>query len=326
MRAQPGTPPMINARDLIMLGLMFGAMAVSFMWPQVGMPLQEFPTLFMMVMLFMSFLSISLKSIGLTAREHGRRLLGWLFLKLIVLPIVLYFLVRLIYPEYALAALLLGGISSGVVAPFFSTLLRANTSLVILMVTTSSILVPVTLPTLVRVLAGQTLDIPFILMARILAQVILVPLVAAEIVRSVLPSVASRIVSNRYLVSLALCAGIVLGVFSRYAGYLHENPMVLLHALLAAALLAALFFTAGILISIGQHVADRLAALISLGLINNILIVVFSSQFFGLIEPLVAMVYTIPFFGSIVFLRAYNGFLMRDRTTMRPSRQQLGDA
>ena len=121
---------------------------------------------------------------------------GWLTVKLVILPVGLFYLARAVYPEYALSALLLGGISSGVVTPFFSTLLRANTALVIMMVTVSSMLVPFTLPVLVRTLAGETLVI-------------------------------------------------------------------------------------------------------------SLLVVVFSSEFFGPLDPLVALLYSVPFFCSIVFLRVY---------------------
>jgi BASS family bile acid:Na+ symporter len=302
---------MIHLRDWIMLGLMLGSMAVSFIWPRAGAPFKPYPTYFMMGLLFMSFLSISTRSIARAARESGPRLLGWLLLKLVAVPVALFFLLRALYPEFALAALLLGGISTGVVAPFFSTLLGGNTSLVVLMVTTSSILVPFTLPALVSILAGRTIDISLIDMARILAQVIFVPLVAAEVVRSVFPTVTEKIVAIRYPLSLVLCVLIILGVFSRYADYLHSNPAILVDALLASFALAVLLFAAGVLVSLGKPAAERLAVVISMGLMNNILVVVFSSRFFGPIEPLVAMIYCIPFFCSIIFLRAYAGLLAR---------------
>ena len=302
---------MIHVRDWIMLILMLGSMAVSFIWPGTGAPFKPYPAYFMMGLLFMSFLSISLKSIVETAREQRLRLPGWLLVKLVVVPVALFFLIRPFYPDYALSALLIGGISTGVVAPFFSTLLGANTGMVVLTVTASSILVPFTLPALVNILAGRTLDISFIAMARILAQVIFVPLVAAEALRWLSSSIAEKIVAKRYPVSLVLCVAIILGVFSKYADYLHNNPAILLDALLAATVLAALLFGAGVLASTGQTVSDRLAVVISFGLINNILVVVFSSEFFGVIEPLVAMIYCIPFFCSIVFLRAYAGLLTR---------------
>ena len=296
---------MIQTKDWVMLAAIFGAMLVSIVWPQSGAPFSPYPVVFMMVLLFLSFLSIPMESILRTARGSVLRLCGWLLLKLVILPVGLFYLTRAVYPEYALTALLLGGISSGVVSPFFSALLKANTALVIIMVTASSILVPFTLPVLVRALAGQTLVISLTAMVRLLAQVIFAPLVAAELLRFFSTRTAERISRNHYVLSLLLCVAIILGVVSRYSDYFYHKPSIILEATLVSLALAIFSFGAGAVASFRQPLADRLSIIISFGLINNILVVVFSSEFFGPLEPLVAMVYCVPFFCSIVFLRAY---------------------
>jgi bile acid:Na+ symporter, BASS family len=296
---------MIQTRDWLMLAAIFGAMLVGTVWPQVGAPFSPYPMVFMMALLFLNFLSLPIESILQTARGCGLRLCGWLVVKLLILPVGLFYLTRAIYPEYALSALLLGGISSGVVAPFFSNLLKANTALVIMTVTASSIMAPFTLPLLVRTLAGQTLVISLPAMVRLLAQVIFAPLAAAELLRLLSPATADRISSNHYALSLLLCLAIILGVVSRYADFFYHQPSVILAAVFVSVVLAAFSFGTGALASLGQPLTDRLAIIISFGLINNILVVVFSSEFFGPIEALVAMVYCVPFFCSIIFLRAY---------------------
>lgn len=302
---------MIETRDWLMLAVFFGAMLASMVWPQVGAPFSPYPMIFMMVLLFLSFLSIPMESILQTARACGARLCGWLILKLVVLPVGFFYLTGAVYPEYALSALLLGGISSGVTSPFFSTLLRANTALAIMMVTVSSILVPLTLPLLVRTLAGRELTLSFPAMAELLAQVIIAPLIAAELLRFFSIGTAERISRSHYPLSLVLCVVIVLGVASRYSGFFYHTPWVIGEAVLVSLVLALASFGAGALASLGQPLPDRLAIIVSFGLINNILVVVFSSEFFGPLEPLVAMVYCVPFFCSIVFLRAYAGWLQK---------------
>ena len=296
---------MIQIKDCVMLAAIFGAMLVSIVWPQAGAPFRPYLVVFMMLLLFLSFLSIPIGSIMRTARSSGLRLCGWLVLKLAILPIALFYLTRVVAPDYALTALLLGGISTGVVAPFFATLLNANTALVIMMVTASSILVPFTLPVLVRILAGQTLVISLPAMVRLLAQVIFAPLIAAELVKFFSTRAAERISKNHYALSILLCIAIILGVVSRYSDFFYRKPTVILEAVLVAVILAVFSFGAGALASLRQPLEDRLSLILSFGLMNNILVVVFSSEFFGPLEPLVAMVYCVPFFGSIVFLRAY---------------------
>ena len=104
---------------------------------------------------------------------------------------------------------------------------------------------------------------------------------------------------------------IVLGVVSRYADFFYHEPSVILGAILVSVVLAVFSFGAGALASLRQPLPDKLSIIISFGLINNILVVVFSSEFFGPIEPLVALVYSVPFFCSIVFLRAYAAWLQK---------------
>ena len=55
----------------------------------------------------------------------------------------------LFMPDYALGAILLGGVSVGVTAPFLGQLSRANISFIIAAVVASSLLLPLTMPALV---------------------------------------------------------------------------------------------------------------------------------------------------------------------------------
>ena len=302
---------MAYAQDWLLLGVILGSMLVAVIWPGSGIPFRPYTSYFLMALLFVSFLSISVGSIAKTAREHGLFLIGWLLVKLVLLPVALFFLFRAVYPEFALAALLLGGIPTGVVAPFFSTLIQANTSLVVLMVTAGSVLVPFTLPVLVRALVGQTLDISFTTMAGILAQMIFIPLAAAELLRHISFAAIEKIEASRYYLSLFLCVALILGVFSKYADFLYQNPSIVIHALVVSVAMCAGLFAVGMLVSFGRSAADRLAVAISMGLINNILVTVFSAQFFGPVEPLAGIIYCVPFFSSIVFLRAFSAWLIR---------------
>jgi BASS family bile acid:Na+ symporter len=43
-----------------------------------------------------------------------------------------------------------------------------------------------------------------------------------------------------------------------------------------------------------------------LGNMNNVLVLVFSSEFFTPIEPMVAAMYLVPFFGLVIPLRYYD--------------------
>jgi BASS family bile acid:Na+ symporter len=111
---------------------------------------------------------------------------------------------------------------------------------------------------------------------------------------------------RQFPVSLVTIALINLGVFSRYAGFFHREPFTILEAVVVAMALAGIYFLVGILALPKGTLENKLAAAISLGNINNVLIIVFASQFFGPLEPTVAAMYIFPFFGLILPLRIYS--------------------
>ena len=259
----------------------------------------------MVALLFLSFLSISLKSIWRIG-QSSRLLVGYLlFVKLILVPVVVYFLFHWMFPTHALAALLVSAISPGVTGPFFSELLVANTSLVTVGMVSGSLLVPVTLPALVRVLAGHTIQIPFATMANILAMVVFVPFVLAEILKWSSPRLAEQLIDKRFSISLLMFALTNFGVFSKYSAYFRQQPSMVWVAFLVTVVLAGIFFVTGIVFSWKLALPEQLAIIISLSQVNNVLVLVFGAQLFGPIEPMVAAMYSIMFFLLLVPLRGY---------------------
>jgi BASS family bile acid:Na+ symporter len=65
--------------------------------------------------------------------------------------------------------------------------------------------------------------------------------------------------------------------------------------------------------SLKQPVDYQLSVILSFGIMNNVLVMVFSAEFFTPLEPTVAAVYTIPFYGLIIPLRLYQS--RRNRPT-----------
>ena len=76
-------------------------------------------------------------------------------------------------------------------------------------------------------------------------------------------------------------------------------------AALVAVALAALFMVFGLMVFWKSPVSDQLATAICMCNINNVLVLVFSSQFFGPLEPTLAAMYLFPFYSVIVPLGAY---------------------
>jgi BASS family bile acid:Na+ symporter len=296
-----------------LLAVSFGSLLTGILAPEVCAPLQPYPLVFMMLLLFLSFLSIRIAQIWETARQSPLRIAAFLFFRMIVFPAAAALLVRAVWPAYSLATLLLTGISTGAVAPFFATLLQANMAFVLVAVVASSLLVPFTLPPLVAVLFGRTMEIPLIHMMRLLTMVVFIPLAAAELLKKATPRVAEFLRRKQYPFSLILFGMTNLGIFSKYADFCRRNPALLAASVSAAFLVGILCIAAGLLAAWRWRLEDQLAAVISLWIMNYILVIVFSAQFFSPLEPTVAALYTLPFYALVVPVRAWRTWRMKSK-------------
>jgi BASS family bile acid:Na+ symporter len=294
---------MLTLKDILLLVTVFGSLGLALAWPGLGAPLAPLLTVFLISLLFLSFLQLDPPTVWSSWKNHGLTLLLMGFIKLAVLPLVLYFPFCWFWPEYALPVLLLTGISTGVVAPFISGLVGAQTSLVLGLVVLTSLAAPFSLPLLVKLLAGEELRLSFMAMFRVLALIIFLPAFLALAAKKTSPVFTDRISRVRYPLSLVFFALINLAVFSRYQDFFQARPRELLNAILIAYLLSIIFHGVGWGLSWGQEVSLRLAQAVSLAYVNNILVVVFSARFFGPLSPTLAAMYLLPFFTLIVPLR-----------------------
>jgi len=292
-------------QDWILFFVVFASLAFGVLFPDLCAPFQGLPTYALMALFFLSYLPIRVGDIVREIRSSPVAIFSFTAVKLVVLPPIVFFLFQAVYPVYAPAALLLSGISTGVVAPFMANLVGANAALVLVLVVTTSLLVPFTLPVLIHVFLSRIVDIPMPDMFRLLALVIFLPIGVVELLRRTAPVLLDKIARRSYPASLTLFAVINLGVFSRYSGFFFQEPQMILTAVVVAIVLAALYFLLGVILFKNRPAADRLAGAVIFGNMNNVLVIVFSSHFFGPLEPTVAAMYIVPFFGLILPLRLF---------------------
>jgi BASS family bile acid:Na+ symporter len=300
---------MFRKNDFILLFVIFSAMGVGIELPEFGRAFSPYPLYFMMFQLFFSFLSINFLQVFHEMKKKAFVLLILCLFKLCIIPVGLFVLTQALWPEYATPVLLLSGISTGVLAPFISGLLEASTLLVLMMVVVSSLLAPFSLPALVSFLIGQTIEISFLAMVRILAMVIFLPALAAILLRSFIPASLEKLQKIQFPASLIFIACINLGVFAKYSSYFTGIPVKVAEAILVSFILSAIFHLVGFLVTWGMKREDRLAGAISFAYMNNVLIIVFSSQFFGPLSPTLAALYMLPFFAMIVPARIVGGLM-----------------
>jgi Predicted Na+-dependent transporter len=298
-------PMPFRLNDLLLVIVVIASMAAAIIFPDFGSLFQALPVYCVMANFFLSYLSIELGDVWKALQGHARQILSFTVMKLVILPVVLFYIFYYIAPAYALSALLLTGISTGVVAPFISNMVRGNSSLVLVVVVITSALAPFTLPLLIKIIAARQMEISFFSMLRMLALVIFVPIIAVEALRRLTPRLIAPLMKMQFPVSLLLFAVINLGVFYRYAPFFKKEPSVIILASLVAAGLGVIYCIIGIFFFWKSSLTNQLAGAVMLGNLNNVLVIVFSSQFFGPIEPMVAAMYMIPFFVIVIPLRYY---------------------
>ena len=295
-----------RVNDILLVIVVLSSMTVGILYPDFGFFFEAMPIYCLMALFFLSYLSIELDAVWKTLKDHRGEILAFTVLKSLILPVVLFLVFNYLAPTYALSALLLTGVSTGVVAPFISNLVRGNSSLVLVVVVMTSILAPITLPALIQVVAAKQVEISLFGMIRMLTMVIFVPIIAVEILRRLTPDLLQPVMKWRFPISLLLFAIINLGVFYRYAPFFKKEPSVIIMATVVGFVLAAICCAIGIFFFRKGSVENQLAGAVMLVNINNVLVIVFSSKFFGPLEPLVAAMYVIPFFVIVIPLRYYH--------------------
>jgi len=287
----------------MLLLVIFVSMGVAVGFPAVGKIFSPYPFYLLMILLFFNFLKIEFSEVIHHAGETASTLLILCLCKLLIVPVALFFVAQALLPDYALPILLMSGISTGVLAPFISGLLNASTLLALMMVVITSLLAPFSLPALVKFLLGTTIEISFLSMVNVLMMVIFVPAIFVALLRQWVPSSLRKLETLQFPVSLVICACVNLGVFPKYSSYFTERPAALIGAIGVAFVLSAILHVIGFAVTLSKKKEDRLAGAVSFACMNNVLIIVFSSQFFGPLAPTLAAVYILPFFLMILPVR-----------------------
>jgi BASS family bile acid:Na+ symporter len=292
----------MNRDTLIFIVCSYGAMLAGVCLPWFGEPLRHLLTVMLMAQLLLCFLDTTAPGAAVSAAGIAG-LPGFLGLKMLLTPLVCWGVFALVLPRYALGAILVGGVSIGVTAPFFGRLARADVTFIVAGVVASCLILPLTMPVLVvsyLYVAGQEVGsglwAAFFKTGLALALYIFVPFVIAKGMWKGMPAWAEGILRRRYVISVSSVACCMFVIFSRFSAPLRANSFMVAEALAGAFLLAAVFLGIGIFAGRGRSVAGSVARAVSMGTANNGLVLILSAQLFGLPEVLVTAMYSVPLF------------------------------
>jgi BASS family bile acid:Na+ symporter len=276
------------------------------LFPSTGELFSPYILVILGFLLFLNLIQLDFKDL-ISTFQRPKFLLILSIVKVIILPVTMYFVTNQIFPKYALSVLLLSGISTGLGAPFVTNYVGGRLSTIVGMVIITSLMVPFILPTLVYVLYNTEFSIPLFDMILLLVISLLVPLVGSGIIKKYLPKLATTINNSSLPLSIILMDLINFIIFSKFSSYFYlELPFVIDTTILAFVLFAIFAITGYlILFFINKESSrkDKISGLIAISYVNNILVTVFAQQFFGSQVAALAAFYNMPYYIGIILLK-----------------------
>jgi bile acid:Na+ symporter, BASS family len=287
-------------KDIVLLLVVFSSMVAGVAWPAETRFLGAFLAPILMGLLFLAFLKVYPPTIWAALSRYPLKLALLILAKLILLPCIIYLALAKLIPAYALGILLLAGVSTGLSASFFAGMIGASMPLVLAMTVVTTLLLPVTLPLIVKILIGRELHFDLVSLTGLLAAMIFVPFVASWLCRRLLPRLSDWVEEQSYPISLVLFAAMNLGAFGLYEPFLRAHQAEVVFAVLVGFGLAALLAGTGMLLFRSSPPPERIAAAGALGWINNVLIIVLGSYFHDPLTSVTAALYLIPYYVLII--------------------------
>ena len=291
---------------------------LGILFPSTGELFSPYVLIILGLLLFLNLIQLDFQDL-ISIFRNPKFLLILSILKVIVIPVTMYFVTNLIYPKYALSVLLLSGISTGLGAPFVTNYVGGRLSIIVGMVIITSLAVPFVLPTLVYVLYNTEFSIPVFDMILLLVISLVVPLVGSGIIKKYLPGLATSITKSSLPLSIFLMDLINFAIFSKFSSYFYlELPFVIITTILAFVLFATFAITGYLIfyfMNKDSSTKDKISGLIALSYVNNILVTVFAQQFFGSQVAALAAFYNMPYYIGIIFLKILCSKLIKNSSS-----------
>src|ERR671919_2121915 len=292
---------------LVVLSAMV-SIIVGIIFPTAGMYLEPYILVWLGGLLYVNLINLHPRHLVSTFCKP-KALMVFTIGKLILLPCIVYVITSLVYPKLALSATLLSGISTGLGAPFAINFIGAGRiSIIAVLVTISSLVVPVTLPFILYVFFEDTGEfvMPIYDIGFLLVTALFIPLSLGWSTRKYVPRVSKFVAANSLLLSIIFIILINFSMFARFSQYFFVDQSLVLVSLISASLLFVIYLVVGYLLALfvnDKSVATRINGIVAMTYINNILVFVVAERFFGIETAALAALYNIPYYVGLLVLR-----------------------
>ncbi|MFA4954075.1 MAG: bile acid:sodium symporter [Patescibacteria group bacterium] len=273
--------------------ILLASLALGLILPHYAVLLAPYSTIFLGIIFFLSALKIDLKEVSRYLKDRKMIVLANAIM-LVIYPLIVYYLMRFIYPDLALAFLLLAAMPAGMTSPLLAEICGGRQSLALVLTVTTSLLAPFTIPLVIKYTVGAEISVDVFSLFLTLVKVIFVPFILANVVKYIWPKKIKAWFPALSPISMALLGLIILGIVATQAATIlgGVNAKFLL-TLLALFLLFIAFHLVGYYSVYWRDRADRISITICLTYMNFILAIYLAGKYFnqpGVVVPVILSV------------------------------------
>lgn len=243
--------------------------------------LSDYGQFMLAIICFLSALKLDLTTIESSVKDVKMLVIANA-LMLFLFPIVVYYLTRIVFPQYAIAFMILAAMPSGMTSPLLSEVSGGRQELALVLTATTSLLAPFTIPFVLHFLVGSTVAVNFGSMIWSLSKVMILPIVLAMAIR---PMLVKSIKKSMYAfkpISLILLGALIAGIVGKQSVAILDafHGGAFIWALVALFVLFAAFHVIGYFATPWRDHADRITMSICLTYMNFTLAIFLVGQYF----------------------------------------------
>ena len=263
-------------------GFLLSAFAIlAFSMPQYFLWGENLTDELMMFALFLGCLKINFEEL-LHLKNNFKKLILFVLFNLVLLPSIFYFISPFLNQDTRLGIFLLLAISGAVVTPLVAGFLNLKILWSISFVTLTSVLMPLTLPILIKLFFSISLKISFLEMMIFLAKIIFIPALLIIFLKKYLPKTTNQILKVSGLIG-AIDMSIFLGILVAVNQKFLALNLFTFDAILILGLLFLMFiirFLIGFFMPY-ENKKERWTNSLMFGNMNNGLVILLAAKFFN---------------------------------------------
>ena len=187
-----------------------GGAVLAYFFPAPFLPMREYITYFLMIIMFSMGLTLTLPDFAEVLRRPFPIILG-VILQFTIMPAAALFVAWALDLNTALTLglLMLGTVPGGTTSNVVAYLARGDVALSVTMTSVSTLLSPIVTPALMLLLASAETEVDGLGMAKSLAQTVLLPVIGGLVIRYLFDGFINRIAPILPLISIVGIGGVV---------------------------------------------------------------------------------------------------------------------